>query len=81
MAKSITCDYCKYRFISNVDKGITYCPQCKNMIKIGMVSGSGPLGKFRGMPVAVKYVLILVLIILLIVFGILPIALPKYSII
>jgi len=73
VAKSITCDYCKYRFISNVDKGITYCPQCKNMIKIGIESGSGSLGKFKAMPQTVKYALIAVLIVLLLVFGILPI--------
>jgi len=43
------------------------------MIKIGMESGSGSLGKFKAMPQTVKYVLIAVLIVLLVVFGILPI--------
>ncbi len=73
MTKTIKCDYCKYKFISNVDKGITYCPKCKNMIKIGMESTSGILGKFRALPQIIKYGLIAALIVLLVVFGILPI--------
>lgn len=71
VTKIITCDYCRYRFISNVDKGITYCPKCKNMIKIGMAPTS-IFGKFRALPVMVKYALIVVLIVLLLVLGVLP---------